>query len=296
MKLRLQQKVFAAGSTTYFNSSAFFPAAVRRDVESLYAFVRLADDFVDADPQDEAGFRRFAAAWRLALVGWHGLDAAVDGTENSWQAGLSELEITVIGDYVELGIRKDFEPAWTEAFLRAMESDLAKSIYATEAETLEYVYGSAEVIGLFMARILGLPAEASHAACLLGRAMQYINFIRDVDEDRQLGRRYLPLENLKDNPWPADWLPNETDARNNPEAWKAFVEGHLTRYRQWQAEAVLGYSYIPRRPRAAIRTAGEMYDWTGSVIAADPFVVFRRKVKPSKGLIVRRALKNLLFG
>ena len=94
----------------------------------------------------------------------------------------------------------------------------------------------------------------------------------------------------------ADWIPNESDARAQPEAWRAFMRGHLERYRAWQEEAVKGYRYISRRSRAAIKTAGDMYDWTGSVIAADPFVVFGRKVKPSKGRIVRQALWNLVRG
>ena len=316
MAERIQKQVFARGSTTYFNSSAFFPKAVLRDVETLYGFVRLADDFVDAVPQDAAGFRRFVAGWRalaagseagskdgsVGTVGMQAADTKSATAQNDtasasssadWNAGLSTLESTVIADFVELCRRRTFDPAWTEAFLAAMEADLSKRIYNSEAETLSYVYGSAEVIGLYMARILDLPPEADHAACMLGRAMQYINFIRDVAEDSGFGRRYLPLNGA---PWPADWLPNQADAEANPQAWEAFLHGHLERYRQWQSEAEAGYRKIPKRPRAAIRTAGDMYNWTGRVIAANPLLVFERKVKPSKRHIVFRALWNLLAG
>lgn len=269
-----QTAVFKAGSTTYFNSSLFFRKDVMREVEILYGFVRVADNFVDAVPQDGAGFEAFVAAYRAALAGRPARNPVID-------------------DYVALAARRGFDPAWTEAFLSAMEADLTKKVYADYDELLGYVYGSAEVIGLFMARILGLPAEAEPYARLLGRAMQIINFIRDVDEDRRLGRRYLPTAG---SAFGADWIPNEADARAKPEAWRAFMRGHLERYRAWQGEAVKGYRYISRRSRAAIKTAGDMYDWTGSVIAADPLVVFGRKVKPSKGRIVRRALWNLIRG
>lgn len=269
-----QTAVFKAGSTTYFNSSLFFRKDVMREVEVLYGFVRVADNLVDAVPQDGAGFKAFAAAYRAALAGTPSGNPVID-------------------DYVSLANRRGFDPAWTEAFLAAMEADLTKKVYADYDELLVYVYGSAEVIGLFMARILGLPAEAEPYARLLGRAMQVINFIRDVDEDRRLGRRYLPTAG---SAFGADWIPNEADARAHPEAWRAFMRGHLERYRAWQEEAVKGYRYIGRRSRAAIKTAGDMYDWTGSVIAADPFVVFGRKVKPSKGRIVRRAIWNLIRG
>lgn len=269
-----QRAVFKSGSTTYFNSSLFFPKAARRDVEELYGFVRVADDHVDAVPQDAAGFRAFVARYRAALAGTPAGDPIID-------------------DFVALARRKGFDPAWTDAFLAAMEADLSKRFYATEEETLGYVYGSAEVIGLFMARVLDLPSEAYHAARMLGRAMQFINFIRDVAEDVKLGRRYLPVAGTGKA---ADWLPSKAEAEADPAAWAAFVKAQLARYRAWQAEAVQGYRFIPRRARAAIRTAGDMYDWTGRVIEADPLVVFERKVKPAKWRIVRRAILNLLFG
>ena len=54
-------------------------------------------------------------------------------------------------------------------------------------ELIDYMYGSAEVVGLMMARIMGINREADFCARMLGRAMQYINFIRDIDEDGKLG-------------------------------------------------------------------------------------------------------------
>ena len=64
----------------------------------------------------------------------------------------------------------------------------------------------------------------------------------------------------------------------------------------WQAEAEAGYHFMPRRARLAVRTAGDMYNWTARQIAADPFVVFDRPVKPKKARIVMQALWNGLRG
>ncbi len=74
-----------------------------------------------------------------------------------------------------------------------MEHDLSESSCETLEDVLTYIYGSAEVIGLFMARIMDLDEASFPYAAMLGRAMQYINFIRDIAEDNELGRRYLPL-------------------------------------------------------------------------------------------------------
>ncbi len=275
-----QAQVFRAGSTTYFNSSLFFPPAMRAEVFALYGFVRVADNFVDAVPQQAAEFRRFTEQSRAALAGTPANDAIID-------------------DFVALARRREFDPAWTDAFLASMEADLTKRLYRTEAETLDYIYGSAEVFGLYMARIMRLPPAADHAARRLGRAMQFINFIRDVAEDAAMGRRYLPLERdgqpLLEGV-AADWLPNRDWARARPAKWTNWLAGHLARYAGWQAEAEAGYRFIPRRPRMAVRTAGDMYNWTARRIAADPFVVFARKVKPKKARIVWQALWNGLRG
>ncbi|HKK47911.1 MAG TPA: squalene/phytoene synthase family protein, partial [Alkalispirochaeta sp.] len=161
-------------------------------------------------------------------------------------------------------------------------------VHATLEESLEYMYGSAEVIGLFMGRIMGLSTEASHAARLLGRAMQYINFIRDIAEDNTFGRIYLPIAEST--------LPDlsRERAEADPAEFRRFIHAQLERYMHWQAEAEAGYSLIPRRYRIPIKTAGDMYKWTGQVIEHDPFVVFHRKVKPRKSRIVMTGIRNAL--
>jgi len=268
---RVHRETFRRGSKTYSTSSRFFPAPVRRDVLALYGFVRVADDFVDRVPQDAAGFRGFLGRYE---------DASRDGGA----AG-----DPIIGAFVELERRLAFPPEWARGFLHAMELDLTRRVYRSEEETLEYVWGSAEVIGLFMARILGLP-EAAHAhARLLGRAMQYINFIRDIDEDHRLGRSYLSWNG------PAGRLTEAAYARSHEAEFRRYIEHHVGRYVGWQRDAEAGYRYIPRRSLIPVKTAADMYLWTGEVIRRDPLVVFERKVKPSRARILRCALGNALF-
>lgn len=233
----------------------------------LYGFVRVADNYVDQVPQDAIGFEAFESRYRRAMRGTLTDDAIVD-------------------EFVDLSRRRQFDPDWTDAFLRSMRMDLEKPVRTTLSETLEYVYGSAEVIGLFMARIMNLDRAAERPACLLGRAMQFINFIRDIEEDNELGRVYLPISESS--------LPNlrRSTAESDPDAFRAFVTAQLERYSVWQTEAEQGYPLIPRRLRIPIKTAGDMYNWTGRVIARDPFVVFQRKVKPSRPRILARGILN----
>lgn len=268
---KVQKDVFRNGSRTYFYSSVFFPPAIRKDVYALYAFVRVADDFVDSRPQDPEGFYEFRRKYeRGVATGSPSGDPIIDA-------------------FITLAIKRDFDPAWTTAFLHSMELDLTKNLYETVEETLDYVYGSAEVIGLYMARLLGLPEEAMSAACMQGRAMQFINFIRDIDEDNELGRQYLPTEetSLTDL--------SERSARENEQEFTRFIRAQVDRYREWQRQAEAGYRFIPRRYLIPVKTASDMYEWTARRIAENPFIVFKRKVKPTRPRIYRTVFANTLF-
>lgn len=272
-KKKIFSHIFKRGSKTYFYSSIFFPKDVRDDVFILYAFVRTADDFVDAQPQDKNGFHAFIKQYQQATGG--------QKTDNP-----------VIDAYTHLSARHAFDPNWTHAFLQAMEQDLTKKIYKTLHETEEYMYGSAEVIGLMMAAILKLPKKSYTAAQLLGKAMQYINFIRDVKEDIELGRTYLPTSELQ-KVGLAEL--SQQEALTKPSEFKSFIQNQLLYYEGWQRKAEEGFRYIPRRYRIPIQTASDMYRYTASRIHKNPFIIFEKKVKPTKLQIITAGIKNSIL-
>jgi len=105
-------EIFRKGSTTYYNSSRFFPPKVREDVTKLYAFVRVFDDLVDSVPQKVDEFYNLRKLYYEEKEGKH--------TGNK-----------VLENFVELSQRKGFEDSWIEAFLNAMESDIYKKTYYT---------------------------------------------------------------------------------------------------------------------------------------------------------------------
>jgi phytoene synthase len=269
---RTLESIFRAGSKTYYHSTLFFPAPVKNDVFILYSFVRTADDFVDAVPQQEEEFYRFVHRYRLGMRGYVTGDVVIDS-------------------FVDLVRRKKFEMEWVDSFLDSMEQDLRKSSYETLEELQFYLFGSSEAVGLMMARILDLPEESYRAARCLGRAMQYLNFIRDIDEDLELGRTYFPREDLER--FGLTSLDYEYVCTRK-EAFSAFVRDQLGRYEDWQAAAEQGFVFIPRRFLIPIKTASDMYGWTGRQIHRDPFIVFERKVKPSVPRIVGTAALNTL--
>lgn len=262
--------IFKKGSKTYFYSTVFFPKVVKRDVFTLYSFLRKADDYVDAIPQDAESFYAFKDRYADAKKG------SITGD-------------VVIDSFRELAIRKNFDEGWINAFLDSMEMDIYKSTYKNMEELKNYLFGSSEVVGLFMAKIMDLEKESYDGARNLGRSMQYINFIRDISEDIDLGRVYFPQEDLEE--FQLENL-EENVTKSNPENFKAFIRKQLQTYQSWQTEAEKAFLYIPYRCLIPIKTASDMYNWTATQIEKDPFIVYKKKVKPSTPKIVLNVFSN----
>ena len=279
-----EQKIFKRASTTYYFTSRFFPKKIREDVFRLYSFVRTADDYVDKDPKQTKKLLALEKSYESAIA-----DHAFDATAHRWD----DVDTRVIKHIVRLQHKHKFESAWVKAFFAAMKSDIEPAKYQNLEDSLKYVHGSAEVIGLMMARIMDLPTEAHDYAVLQGRAMQWINFIRDIAEDTAMKRCYFPQADLKK--FGLKDLTEET-ARANQTAFKKFVAHQLKQYFKWQEQAEKGFEYIPERLRVPIVTAAEMYVWTAEQIAKDPFIVYKKQVKPTKRRVIQRVIKNTARG
>lgn len=269
-----EKDIFKNGSTTYFWSSAFFPMQVRKDVFKLYSFVRVADDYVDQIPPDVATFKQLKKMY-----------------QNSKPPTGNSLNAQVVRNIKYLEKKYNFDKKWAKTFLIAMESDTRQVSYNSLNDSLGYTYGSAEVIGLMMARVMGLSDKSHNYAKLQGRAMQWINFIRDVEEDNQLGRCYFPREDLikfglKDL--------SKKSAYANKQEFSDFMRYQIQRYKDWQTQSQAGYRFISRRLRIPLLTAASMYNWTARQIENDPLAVFSKKIKPTKRKVILAAAKNII--
>jgi phytoene synthase len=172
-----------------------------------------------------------------------------------------------------------------------MEKDISKKNYHDINETKEYMYGSAEVIGLMMSKILELKEQSYEYAKYLGRSMQYINFIRDINDDIKLGRRYLPTEEMKK--YGLESLDYNYVIKNK-EKYKKFLRAQITYYLNWLKLAEEGYKFIPKKYLIPIKTASEMYFWTAMKIYKEPFLVYSEKIKPNISTIVSTVVMNLI--
>ncbi|APU14093.1 MULTISPECIES: phytoene/squalene synthase family protein [Actinoalloteichus] len=167
---------------TYFLATRLLRPDQRPAVHALYGFARWVDDIVD-----EPGTVDPTA--RLHLV--------ADQTAAELAAGRSGHPI--LAAVVDTVTRYGIEHHLITDFLVSMRMDLTVTEYASAADLAVYVRGSAEVIGLQLLPVFGTVgargAAARHAAAL-GEAFQLTNFLRDVGEDLDRGRLYLPLDEL----------------------------------------------------------------------------------------------------
>lgn len=268
MIYREAYRIFRRSSRTFYYASKLFPRTVRDNVATLYAFVRTIDDLVDRPNPDVDGFYR---AWELTM-------RALDGEETG---------VWYIDSFAKLSRIRGFRLEHIEAFMRSMEMDLYIRSYTTFRDLLEYIYGSAEVIGLFMAKIMELPEEAYESAMRLGRAYQFINMVRDIGEDLMLGRIYIPMEDLE-----------RFGVRclcDSPE-FREMIRFEVRRFYSMIREAEQGYRYLPRKYLIPIKTASDLYKWAARVIYRKPSLVLqpRSRVKPSPIRSISYGIANMV--
>jgi 15-cis-phytoene synthase len=229
-------------SRTYYFSTRLFPPEIRRHVHALYAFTRYADEIVD-------GKKGASARTRLE---------ALEAFEAETMAALAgeEVEDPILRAFTNTTRERGIGPGYLRPFMRSMKMDTCVFRYRTYEDLEEYMYGSAAVVGLMMCRVIGAEAEETrpHAEAL-GEAMQLTNFLRDVREDWERGRVYLPLEDLKRFGY------SEEDfgrGRVN-EAFVELMRFEIDRARMLYLIADQGMRYIPRGRRFPVLVARHLY-------------------------------------
>ena len=267
------KRLNALHGKTYFLATLLLPKAKRPFVHALYGFARYADEIVD-DLASELSIEEKAQA----LSTWG------DGVLADLKKGTSDDHVgRALIDTVK---RFDIPHEHFEAFLHSMTMDLTVQEYETYEDLLEYVYGSAAVIGLEMVPILGpLHNDAYEAAKKLGIAFQLANFIRDVDEDLDRGRVYLPIKELAQFGVTREMLEERVLTPEIVEALKF----QIARVRQLQAEAAPGIAMLEASSRPCIQAASTLYCGIVDEVEKIGYDIFNQRAKTSTGRRIRVA-------
>lgn len=252
--------------TTYYWGTKLLSKAQRRDVYAVYALCRLADDIVDEpDRVDDVVVPTVGSpAKRLADFRALFFDALARG----------ESDQPVMAAVVDTVQRRGIDAECFERFFSAMAADLTQETWATWQELRDdYMEGSAAVIGEMMLPILEpLSPDAKEPARALGNAFQLTNFLRDVGEDLDRGRIYLPQADL------ARHGADPAERRVTP-AWRAMMAEQVARNRALYEQARAGLPLLPTLSRRCVYTAWELYRRILDRIEAADYDVFGDRIR-----------------
>lgn len=173
-------------STSFSLATKMLSPSIRQDIYNIYGFVRFADEIVDSfhDYNKEELLNNFEKELTYALTNKISLNPIL----NSFQKTVNKYNI---------------DTSLMDAFLKSMRWDLDKNIYLNKSEFNEYIYGSADVVGLMCLKVFVVGNEKMYEdlkvpAMALGSAFQKVNFLRDLKADHEgLNRSYFPDLNIE---------------------------------------------------------------------------------------------------
>ena len=258
------------GSHSFFAASLLLPDEFKHPISSLYAFCRIADDAIDNADDPDRGLVRLRERLERIYAG-DPEDNPVDRT------------------FSNVVLQHDVPKTLPLALLEGFEWDVIGRRYQTMSDTYAYSARVAGTVGAMMAILLGVRNhKVISRACDLGVAMQLTNIARDVGEDAQNGRLYLPTETLAAHGVDADeWL---AAPYFNP-GIAAAVQELLTLADDLYERAEWGIAQLPARVRPGIFAARTIYAEIGRKVETN-----RLDSVSQRAVVGRRRKIHLLMG
>ena len=258
---------------TYYLATLLLPPAKRPFVHALYGLARYADEIVDDMSNGQGDAQR-----QTRLQDWSGrfLDDLDKGSSN----------VPIISAVIDTVTRWHIPRAHFEAFFTSMSMDLTVSEYPTYDDLYTYVYGSAAVIGLQVVPILEPSQPAAYEYAVdLGVAFQLANFIRDVNEDLDRGRVYLPLDELAR----FDVHRDDLERRVATPAIKQALAFQIERVRELERSSRIGIAMLHPATQPCIDAARELYCGIVDEVERIDFEIFDKRARVSMARRLRVA-------
>jgi phytoene synthase len=256
---RHAEKITAEHSKSFHFASSLLPEEKRSAVRALYAFCRTVDDIVDESVDD---------AHESKLDYWRGMVEHASFLDND----------LIAAAWADTLARYHIPRHYALQLIDGVNRDLTQSRYQTFEELTTYCYGVASTVGLMSMHIIGFASnEAVPYAIKLGVALQMTNILRDVGEDYQNGRLYLPREEL------AFYGIREQDIAEGraTENWRQFMKFQIERTRQLYEESWHGVKMLEREGQFAIGAASVFYQGILDEIEKNEYDVFTKRASLS---------------
>jgi squalene synthase HpnC/squalene synthase HpnD len=271
------RRIARTAASNFYYAFFLLPRPKRDALCTLYAFMRLVDDVSDS-AGDPAAKQRALAAWRAHL------DAAVAGDTGGH---------AILPAFADTIARYAIPPRYFHDLISGAEMDLTEVSYATFDRLSEYCYRVAGTVGLTCLYVFGFrDPRAPDLAEKLGIAFQLTNILRDVPRDFEMGRVYLPQEDLQHFGCHAEDLAGESPAPGLAQLFE-FEAGRAWRFYEEGAALV---SLIDRDSRGALWALVRIYSGLLRRIEARGYDVFSSRVRLTAAEKARILLRARLGG
>ena len=258
---------------TYYLATLLLPPSKRPFVHALYGLARFADEIVDdlSQPRTDLQRQAFLNEWADRFF------ADFDRGESTEP---------IISAVIDTAQRWKIPRAHFEAFFTSMSMDLSITEYSSYDDLYTYVYGSAAVIGLQVVPILEPSSPAAYGYAIdLGVAFQLANFIRDVNEDLDRGRVYLPLDELAQ----FGVSRHDLEQRKATAAIKAALAFQIARVRELEERSRFGITMLHPAAQPCIEAARELYCGIVDEVERIDYEVFDKRARVSTARRLRVA-------
>ncbi|HMD82573.1 MAG TPA: phytoene/squalene synthase family protein [Anaerolineales bacterium] len=252
-------KLTSEHSKSFYFASALLPEEKRSAVRALYAFCRTVDDIVDESTDSER---------ETQLDYWRRMVEAVSFSDGD----------LVAAAWADTLARYHIPRHYALQLIDGVARDLIQTRYQTFDELATYCYGVASTVGLMSMYIVGFhSSDAVPYAIKLGVALQMTNILRDVGEDYQTGRLYLPREEL------TFYGIREQDIAKGrvTDNWRQFMKFQIERTRQLYEASWEGVKMLEREGQFAIGAASVFYQGILDEIEKNDYDVFTRRASLS---------------
>ena len=258
------QRIAKEHAKNFYYAFRTLPSRKRRAIYAAYAFCRACDDIADDD---------------LPLDVKHGLLAETRARlADSWTGEPADRVFSALKD---ASLTFEIPTVYFDQIVEGVEMDLAQSRFQDFEELRSYCYKVASVVGLICIEVFGYDDEkAKGYAVDLGLAMQLTNILRDVKEDAERGRIYIPLEEIE------EWGYSEQELKDGVvnDAFRGLMSSQADRARRYFESGKRLIPLLSSESRACSAVLHEVYSTLLDRIESSGFDVFDRRIGLSKPL------------
>jgi phytoene synthase len=252
------EKMCRKHATSFSLAAEYLPERERLAAYATYGFCRVTDQIIDGNDSIAEKKKRLNE-WKNNLT-------------RAWDKGTSSNPI--LHAFVQTCKEYSIPQEWGFRLIEGLKKDLEKSTYENFDELYEYCFSAAAIPGLMMAYVLRAPHSALEHAIELGIAMQLTNILRDVKEDFDAGRVYLPQDEMKK----CNYTMEQLAQHEKNDAFSQLMAFNMARAHEYYAKSEEGIAHLPQDAQLGMRLSLVFYREILHEIEKKDYDVFTERV------------------